>query len=101
MRTWNSIFERTIYQAGKLHEFAAAGPDALQIIRTKGVASAIKAAIDLVSEDHVSLGSDYDGTIEVEFDTSELSALTHELLAQGLNEMQIKKVMGSNKGNGR
>ena len=62
----------------------------------KGVASAIKAAIDLVGEDHVSLGSDYDGTIEVEFDTSELAALTHELLEHGLSDDQIRKVMGTN-----
>ncbi len=62
----------------------------------KGVAGAIKAAIDLVGENHVSLGSDYDGTIEAEFDTSELSALTHALLQQGLSEDQIRKVMGAN-----
>ncbi|MBE9477213.1 MAG: membrane dipeptidase [Proteobacteria bacterium] len=61
-----------------------------------GVAAAIKAAVDLVGEDHVSLGSDYDGTIEAEFDTSELAALTHALLQQGLSEDQIRKVMGDN-----
>jgi len=61
------------------------------------VAPAIKAAIDLVGEDHVSLGSDYDGSIEVVFDTFELSALTHALLEQGLNEDQVRKVMGDNK----
>ena len=62
----------------------------------KGVAGAIKAAVDLLGADHVSLGSDYDGSIEAEFDASELAALTHELLAQGLSEVQISKVMGGN-----
>lgn len=62
----------------------------------KGVAGAIIAAVDLLGEDHVSLGSDYDGSIEAEFDVSELAALTHELLAQGLSDVQIRKVMGGN-----
>lgn len=62
----------------------------------KGVARAIRAAVDLLGEDHVSLGSDYDGSIEATFDVSELAALTHELLAQGLSEGQIRKVMGVN-----
>ncbi len=62
----------------------------------KGVAGAIKAAVDLLGEDHVSLGSDYDGSIETAFDTSELAALTHELLIQGMSKAQIGKVMGGN-----
>ncbi|MCP5072036.1 MAG: amidohydrolase family protein [Rhodobacteraceae bacterium] len=61
-----------------------------------GVAATIKAAIDLVGEDHVSLGSDFDGSVTTGFDTSELPALTHELLAAGLSEAQIRKVMGEN-----
>lgn len=62
----------------------------------KGVAATIIAAVNLVGEDHVSLGSDYDGSVEVGMDASELAALTHELLEQGLTEAQIRKVMGEN-----
>ncbi|MEO0329093.1 MAG: membrane dipeptidase [Pseudomonadota bacterium] len=61
-----------------------------------GVAGAIKAAIDLLGEDHVSLGSDYDGSVTVAFDASELSALTQALIDLGLTEAQIRKVMGEN-----
>jgi len=62
----------------------------------KGVAGAIRAAIDVVGEDHVSLGSDYDGTIKTSFDTSELPALTQALMDAGLTDAQIAKVMGEN-----
>ncbi len=60
------------------------------------VAKMIKAAVDVLGEDHVSLGSDYDGSIEAAFDTSELSALTTALLHEGLTVAQIRKVMGEN-----
>jgi microsomal dipeptidase-like Zn-dependent dipeptidase len=49
-----------------------------------------------VFEDHVALGSDFDGTITPGFDSSELVAITHELLELGLSDLQIKKVMGNN-----
>jgi len=62
----------------------------------KGVAKVIRAAVDLVGEDHVSLGSDYDGAVKVGFDVSELAALTHALLSQGFSEDQIRKIMGEN-----
>lgn len=56
----------------------------------------IKYGMDLVGEDHLSLGSDFDGTIEAVFDTSELASLTHALLEQGFSEYQIRKIMGGN-----
>ena len=65
-------------------------------ITPRGIAKMIKAAVDTVGEDHVSLGSDYDGSVETAFDTSELAALTSGLMAEGLTEAQIRKVMGEN-----
>jgi membrane dipeptidase len=62
----------------------------------KGIVKAITAGIELLGVNHVSLGSDYDGTIESQFDTSELAALTHEMLKQGFTSEHIKKVMGDN-----
>lgn len=61
-----------------------------------GVAQTIKAAIDLVGEDHVALGSDFDGTVTTAYDTSELAALTQAMLDLGLTETQIRKVSGEN-----
>ena len=65
-------------------------------ITFEGVAAAIKAAVDLLGEDHVSLGSDFDGTVTTSFDTSELAGLTQALMDTGLSNAQIAKVMGGN-----
>jgi len=62
----------------------------------KGVAATIKAAIALVGENHVALGSDFDGAVETAFDASELNALTQALIDAGLDEPVIAKVMGGN-----
>ena len=56
----------------------------------------IKAGIAEVGVDHISLGSDFDGSVETAFDTSELPALTHALLEVGLSQADIRKVMGEN-----
>lgn len=65
-------------------------------IAPDGVARAIIAAIDLMGVDAVALGSDYDGTVAVAFDTSEIAVITHELLVAGLSEADIRAVMGLN-----
>lgn len=61
-----------------------------------GIVRTIRSAIDLLGEDHVSLGSDFDGAVATQFDTSELAALTHEMLRQGFSKQEIHKVMGGN-----
>lgn len=61
-----------------------------------GVAKAIKYAVELVGEDHVALGSDYDGSTTVKFDASESVALVDALLKAGLTEEQVRKVTGGN-----
>lgn len=61
-----------------------------------GVVRAMRIAIDLMGVEHVALGSDYDGAVEVMFDTSELAALTHEMLEAGFTEDEIRAVMGGN-----
>ena len=60
------------------------------------VAEAIVYGIGLVGEDHVSLGSDFDGTVTTSFDGSEMAAITQALLDANLSEQQIRKVMGEN-----
>lgn len=65
-------------------------------ISPQGVVNAIRAAIDLLGVEHVALGSDYDGTVEVAFDTSELAVLTETMLASGFTEHEIRMVMGEN-----
>ncbi|WP_299297205.1 dipeptidase [uncultured Tateyamaria sp.] len=60
------------------------------------IAAMIVQAVDTVGADHVSLGSDFDGSVKTAFDTSELPALTHALTAAGLDDDTIAKVMGGN-----
>ncbi|PRY77303.1 microsomal dipeptidase-like Zn-dependent dipeptidase [Yoonia maritima] len=61
-----------------------------------GIAATIKAAVELLGDDHVSLGSDFDGSVATSFDASELAALTQALLDTGLSDETIGKVMGGN-----
>lgn len=61
-----------------------------------GVVASIRYAIDLLGVDHVALGSDYDGSVAVRFDTSELAVLTQAMLEAGFTEAEIRKVMGEN-----
>ncbi len=70
--------------------------DAVCDISPSGVAKSIEYAVGLVGEDHVALGSDYDGATRVTFDTSQLAVLTQALLDTGLSARTIRKVMGDN-----
>ncbi len=65
-------------------------------ISPSGVAEMIAAAVDVLGADHVSLGSDYDGSVGTGFDVAELPALTQALMDEGLDEAAIAKVMGDN-----
>jgi microsomal dipeptidase-like Zn-dependent dipeptidase len=65
-------------------------------ITPEGVAASIRYAVDLLGVDHVALGSDFDGTTEMAFDTSELAVLTQVLTDRGFTEVEIRKVMGVN-----
>lgn len=60
------------------------------------VADAIIYGIGLLGEDHISLGSDYDGAVTVGFDTSDLALVTQALLEKGVEQAVIAKVMGGN-----
>ncbi len=50
----------------------------------------------LVGIQHVGLGSDFDGSTMVGFDTSELAVITQLLMDAGLSEGEIAQVMGGN-----
>jgi microsomal dipeptidase-like Zn-dependent dipeptidase len=61
-----------------------------------GVVSALRYAIDLLGEDRVALGSDFDGSTSTLFDTSELAILTQTMRDAGFSDAEIEKVMGAN-----
>jgi membrane dipeptidase len=62
----------------------------------ESVIEAIEYGVALVGEDHVALGSDFDGTVETSFDASEMAVLTQTMLDRNMPESAIRKVMGGN-----
>lgn len=61
-----------------------------------GIVRAIRYAIDLMGVDHVALGSDYDGAVTTQLDSSELAILTQTMMDEGFSEDEIRSVMGEN-----
>lgn len=69
---------------------ASGGGDAAAIARS------ITYAAGVAGVDHVGLGSDFDGGVPVPFDASGLVLVTDALLAEGLDEASVGKVVGGN-----
>jgi membrane dipeptidase len=69
---------------------ACGGDDAASIARS------IAYAAEVAGIDHVGLGSDFDGGVPVPFDASGMVLVTEALLAAGLDEDAVGKVMGGN-----
>ena len=65
-------------------------------ISPASIATAIAHVRDLVGIDHVGLGSDYDGSTTVAFDTSQIVLVTQALIDRGFSDQEIAKVMGGN-----
>lgn len=70
-------------------------PDAVGSSDPDAIASSIAYGVNLVGEDHIALGSDWDGAVTA-IAADDLIFLTESLLKKGLNESQIRKVMGDN-----
>ena len=60
------------------------------------IAKAIRYTVDLLGIDHVALGSDFDGSVEVPFDTTGIVQITDALLQDKFSEAEIRKIMGEN-----
>lgn len=69
----------------------AVGPGGIHAI-----VRAIRYVADVAGDEHVALGSDYDGMTVAPFDISGLPLLTEALLRAGFAEETIRKVMGEN-----
>ncbi|QDZ00302.1 peptidase M19 [Nitratireductor mangrovi] len=69
---------------------AICGNDAAAIARAQ------RYVADLIGAEHVGLGSDFDGAVGVPFDASGTGLLTEALLAEGMAEPDIARVMGGN-----
>lgn len=60
------------------------------------IARAIVRAIEVAGVEHVALGSDFDGAVQVPFDVTGLPQLTEALMGEGLQGDAIAAVMGGN-----
>ncbi|HEX8368112.1 MAG TPA: dipeptidase [Pyrinomonadaceae bacterium] len=69
---------------------AVCGADAQSIAR------AIRYAANVVGAPHVALGSDFDGSVKVPFDTSGEALITEALLNENFSEDEIAQIMGGN-----
>lgn len=62
----------------------------------EATARAMRHVADLVGVEHVALGSDFDGTVDVPFDATGLQLLTEALLEDGFTPEEVKQMMGEN-----
>ncbi len=60
------------------------------------VTAAMRHVVNLVGDDYVGLGSDYDGATTVGFDTSQLPSLTQQMMNDGFSDATIGKILGGN-----
>jgi microsomal dipeptidase-like Zn-dependent dipeptidase len=60
------------------------------------IARAIHRAIDVAGDEHVALGSDFDGGVAMPFDVAHMAVLTSALMDRRLAPEQIRRVMGEN-----
>jgi membrane dipeptidase len=60
------------------------------------IARAIRHAVDVAGIDHVALGSDFDGAVTTPFDSSRLDAVTDAMLAAGMPQESVRRVLGEN-----
>ena len=62
----------------------------------KGITEAILYAVRVSGIDHVGLGSDFDGHVTTPFDVTGVPLITESLLASGLSEEAVGKILGAN-----
>jgi microsomal dipeptidase-like Zn-dependent dipeptidase len=60
------------------------------------IAAAMRHVIAIAGEDHVALGSDFDGGTTTRIDASQLAVLTQQLQNDGVGPDAIRKVLGGN-----
>jgi len=70
--------------------------DAVCGLGTGPVVDAIDHVVEVAGIDAAALGSDFDGSVEVPWDTSQLAVITQELMDRGYSEEDIAKIMGGN-----
>lgn len=71
-------------------------PEAICGNSATSIAKAMRYTSKLVGVDHVGLGSDFDGTASVPFDSAHLIQVTQALIDEGFTDKEIRLIMGEN-----
>ncbi|MBY0550411.1 MAG: membrane dipeptidase, partial [Candidatus Obscuribacterales bacterium] len=71
-------------------------PEAICGNSAAAIAKAMRYTSKLVGVDHVGLGSDFDGTASVPFDSAHLIQVTQALIDEGFTDKEIRLIMGEN-----
>ena len=71
-------------------------PNAVCTNNVQGIVDSIRHVVNLVGEDYVALGSDFDGNVQTPFDGAHIQTLTNALLEANFTRPQIEKIMGEN-----
>jgi microsomal dipeptidase-like Zn-dependent dipeptidase len=65
-------------------------------IEPRDFARAARYVADLVGVAHVALGSDFDGTVHMQYDVTGLPLMTQGLLEAGFSDQDVRQIMGGN-----
>mmetsp|Transcript_10735 Transcript_10735/g.11795 ORF Transcript_10735/g.11795 Transcript_10735/m.11795 type:complete len:438 (-) Transcript_10735:5-1318(-) len=87
---------RGIAKTGGIISVAFFSPVICQKNMLAGIVATIKYIRDLVGVEYIALGSDFDGTVIVPFDTTGLIYITNALKEEGFTDKEVAKVMGGN-----
>lgn len=69
---------------------------AIGSLEIKDIVNHIRYTMKLVGYQHVTLGSDFDGSVTTPFDISGLPLLVKEMINQGFNQKEMEAIMGGN-----
>jgi microsomal dipeptidase-like Zn-dependent dipeptidase len=70
--------------------------DAVGGTKPADIARAAVHAVEVAGDDHVGLGSDFNGAVATSFDVSQLPVVTQALLDAGLSPTAVHKILGEN-----
>ena len=65
-------------------------------VKRPGDVVSVGDVVEVAVIDAAALGSDFDGSVEVPWDASQLAVITQELMDRGYSEEDIAKIMGGN-----
>ena len=93
-----NLSDEHIYKIAKSGGVVGIGfwPAAICSRDVSGLIKSIRYVINLVGDDYVALGSDFDGNVQTPFDVANINIITQALLQNGFSETQIRKIMGEN-----